>query len=72
MKTKNLLFTSCLVLLSFAAYAFLFNAQMVAEASETVDGISEQIRSVAEPMPSPDVRFLKGIIQAFVNLLPAS
>ncbi|WP_367389812.1 hypothetical protein [Lewinella sp. LCG006] len=72
MKTKNLLLTSCLVLLSFAAYAFLFNAQMVAEASETVDGISEQIRSVAEPMPSPDVRFLKGIIQAFVNLLPAS
>jgi Na+/H+ antiporter NhaC len=72
MKTKNLLFTFLLVLVSFAAYAFLFNAQMVVEASETVDGISEQIRSVAEPMPSPDVRFLKGVIQAFINLLPAS
>ncbi|MGH1436362.1 MAG: hypothetical protein ACRBG0_18085 [Lewinella sp.] len=72
MKAKNLLFISCLVLISFAAYAFLFNAQMVVEASETVDGISEQIRSVAEPMPSPDVRFLKGIIKAFTNLLPAS
>lgn len=72
MKAKNLLFITCLVLISFAAYAFLFNAQMVVEASETVDGISEQIRSVAEPMPSPDVRFLKGIIKAFTNLLPAS
>ncbi|WP_020535806.1 hypothetical protein [Lewinella cohaerens] len=72
MKAKNLLFISCLVLVSFAAYAFLFNAQMVVEASETVDGISDQIRSVAEPMPSPDVRFLKGIIKAFTNLLPAS
>ncbi len=72
MKAKNLLFISCLVLISFAAYAFLFSAQMVVEASETVDGISEQIRSVAEPMPSPDVRFLKGIIKAFTNLLPAS
>lgn len=72
MKSKNLLFISFLVLVSFAAYAFLFNAQMVVEATGTVDGISEQIRSVAEPMPSPDIRFLKGIIQAFINLLPAS
>lgn len=72
MKTKNLLCISLLALVSIAAYAFLFNAQMVVEAAETVDGLSEQIRSVAEPMPSPDVRFLKGIIQAFINLLPAS
>lgn len=72
MKSKNVLLLAFLFLVSFAAYAFLFHAQMAEEATQAVEGISTQIRSVAEPAPSADVRFLKGIIEAFISLLPAS
>lgn len=73
MKTKNLLFSVLLAMVSFAAYAFLFQAQMADEAAaQAVDNISNQIRSVAEPVPSPDVHAIKSIIKALVSLLPAS
>jgi hypothetical protein len=73
MKTKNLLFLTFLALVSFAAYAFLFQAKMADKAAiQAVEDISTQIRSVAEPVPSPDVHAIKSIIKAFVSLLPAS
>ena len=72
MKNKNLPLLALLVVTSLAAYVFLSNAQTAEEAGRVVEDISTQIRTVAEPAPSPDVHVVKAVIKAFTNLLPAS
>ena len=72
MKKKQVYILTLLACCSLAAYVFLFQAQMLSLGDAATQDIPQQLMSAVEPAATPELTFLKRVMNALMNLLPAS